>query len=274
MLQFNAVCLKHRIPSSWKQVATQRVDASFTRADRYFHVLRKKQSQKQICLRGELEGSADLFRKMKPFLVPDDLYWSLPCWLFSLNEMCATFGHKFTGGNLWPKHRLKTRQRVKDTCWCPVPPMIQISDHRTSAVVKSQKRTYHLIILFTIPPFLHSIAQARMGSSLPAALWDVVLVRRVQGTEPQGTRGGRDFHLRELVVCRSFRLFLPEKGMKKVSGSCSMLVFGDVGFNDESDFEPVVFLMFHPCLVPLAKVWPFRRLWNLKKWSDSCATPT
>lgn len=39
-----------------------------------------------------------------------------------------------------------------------------------------------------------------------------------------------------------------------------MLVFGDVGFNDESDFEPVVFLMFHPCLVPLAKVWPFRRL--------------
>lgn len=77
--------------------------------------------------------------------------------------------------------------------------MIQISDHRTSAVVKSQKRTYHLIILFTIPPFLHSIAQARMGSSLPAALWDVVLVRRVQGTEPQGTRGGRDFHLRELV---------------------------------------------------------------------------
>ena len=51
-----------------------------------------------------------------------------------------------------------------------------------------------------------------------------------------------------------------QKGMKKVSGSCSMLVFGDVGFNDESDFEPVVFLMFHPCLVPLAKVWPFRRL--------------
>ena len=51
-----------------------KVDASFTRADRYFHVLHKKQSQKQICLRGELEGSADLFRKMKPFLVPDDLW--------------------------------------------------------------------------------------------------------------------------------------------------------------------------------------------------------